>query len=162
MCGSVFTPNGTLFAGDNNYNLYRSDDNGISFRFTYQFPGQPNPNSAVTGYLWTVFVDSRNYIFVSIPGTNRLYRSINFGASFTQVLNTNAPQNDGFFIAITEDSSRNLYAATYSNSLYPTNPPILKSTNGGASWTVISRFAAVHLHNIKFNQADGLPICEHR
>ena len=155
MCNSAFTRNGTLFAGDNSFNLYRSDNNGASFRRVYQFPSQPNADSAVTGYVWTIFVDSRNYVFVSIPGTNRLYRSTNFGSSFTQVLATGSPRNDGFYIGMTEDSYGNLYAATYSNSLYPTNPPVLKSTNGGASWTVIQRFATVHLHTIKYNPADG-------
>ena len=60
MCGSVFSSNGTLFAGDNNYYLYRSDDNGSSFQVVYQFPQQPNPYSAVTGYVWMIFVDSHN------------------------------------------------------------------------------------------------------
>ena len=147
--------NGTLFAGDNDYTLYRSDDNGATFRQVYQFPLQPNPNSAVTGYVWTIFIDSRNNLFISIPGTNRMYRSVNWGTSFTQVLNTNGAQNDGFYIAMTEDSQKNLYAATYSNSIYPTNPAVLKSTNGGSSWSIIHRFAAVHLHNIKFNPANG-------
>ena len=155
MCGSAFMSNGTLFAGDNDYTLYRSDNNGQSFRQIYQFPLQPNPNSAVTGYVWTIFIDSRNNIFISIPGTNRMYRSTNWGTSFSQVLNTNSAQNDGFFIAMTEDSQRNLYAATYSNSIYPTNPSVLKSTNGGSNWAVIHRFAAVHLHNVKFNPANG-------
>jgi hypothetical protein len=155
MCGSAFTKNGTLFVGDNNFNLFRSDDYGVTFRFVNNFPVQPYPNSAVTGYVWNIFTDSRNYIFVSIPSTNRLYRSTNFGASFTQVLNTNTPKNDGFFIAMTEDSQGSLYAATYSNSVYPNNPPLLKSTNGGATWTVIHRFSAIHLHNVKFNPADS-------
>ena len=155
MCGSTFAPNGTLFAGDNNYDLYRSDNNGTSFRLIHQFPQQSNPNSQVAGYVWTIFVDSRNYIFVSIPGTNRLYRSTNFGSSFTQVLNTNGTQNDGFYIALTEDSARNLYAATYDNSIYPQSPAVLKSTNGGASWSVIRTFGCVHIHNVKFNPADG-------
>ena len=119
MYSSTFARNGTLFAGDNSYNLYRSDDNGSSFRLIYQFPTQFNPTSMVTGFVWNIFVDSRNYVFVSIPGTNRLYRSTNFGSSFSQVLNTNGTQNDGFYIALTEDSTRNLYSATYSNSIYP-------------------------------------------
>ena len=78
--------NGTLFAGDNDYTLYRSDDNGATFRQVYQFPLQPNPNSAVTGYVWTIFIDSTNNLFISIPGTNRMYRSANWGTSFRQVL----------------------------------------------------------------------------
>ena len=155
MCASVFAANGTLFAGDSNYKLYRSDDNGATFMQIYQFPAQSSPNSAITGYVLMIFVDSRGYIFVSIPGTNRLYRSLDFGASFTQVLTTGGSQNDGFYIAMTEDSQGSLYAATYSYSIYPQNPPLMKSSDGGANWTAIRRFSAVHLHNVKFNPANG-------
>ena len=155
MFGSTFAANGTLFAGDNNYNLYRSDNNGTSFRLIYQFPKQPNPTSAVTGYVLPIFVDSPDTLFVSVPGTNRLYRSTNFGSSFTQVLNTNGTQNDGFYIAMTQDSSGNLYTATYSNSISPLLPSVLKSADDGATWTIIQAFGSVHLHNVKFNPANG-------
>ena len=155
MCASVFAANGTLFAGDSNYKLYRSDDNGATFKQIYQFPAQSNPNTAVAGYVLMIFIDSRNSIFVSIPGTNRLYRSVDFGVSFTQVLSTGGSQNDGFYIAMTEDSQGSLYAATYCYSIYPQNPPLMKSSDGGANWTAIRRFSAVHLHNVKFNPANG-------
>ena len=138
MCASTFTNNGTLLAGDTNYTLYRSDDNGVTYRLIYQFPKQPNPNSAVTGYVINIYVDSRNYVFVSIPTTNRLYRSINFGSSFTEVLNTNGSQNDGFYIDLTEDSQGNLYTATYCNSISPLLPSVLKSIDGGATWKTIA------------------------
>ena len=153
MCGSAFSRNGTLFAGDTHYNLYRSDDRGVNFRLVWNFPAQPDPASTTAGYVWTVFVDSQDRIFVSIPGTNRLYRSTDFGVTFTQVSDSGAAQNDGFYIGLTEDSSGNLYAATYSGSL--PNPPVLKSTDGGDSWAVLRTFAAVHLHNVKFNPANG-------
>ena len=42
IVASTFSGNGTLFAGDNNYTLYRSDDNGTSFRLAYTFPSQTN------------------------------------------------------------------------------------------------------------------------
>lgn len=74
MYSSTFASNGRLFVGDNNYTLYRSDD-GSSFRLIYQFPKQSNPSSMVTGFVWNIFVDSRNSLFVFIPDTNRLYRS---------------------------------------------------------------------------------------
>lgn len=154
MLGSAFSLNGTLFAGDTNNNLYRSDDNGSSFRLIYTFP-QVSSVSNFKDYVWSIFVDSRNNIFVSIIGSNSLYRSTDFGASFNQVLNTNGTQNDGFYIAITEDSNGNLYTATYSNSVFPNLPPILKSTDGGATWMVIAEFSTVHYHNIKFNPYNG-------
>jgi hypothetical protein len=153
ICGSVYAANGTLFAGDSNYRLYRSDDDGATFRQIYQFPAQPNANSPIAGYVMMIFIDSRNYIFVSIPSTNRLYRSVDFGASFTQVLSNGATLNDGFYIAMTEDSNGALYAATYGFSLQ--NPPLQKSTDGGATWSAIRRFSTVHLHNVKFNPQNG-------
>jgi hypothetical protein len=155
MCASVYAGNGTLFAGDSSYKLYRSDDNGASFRQIYQFQAQPNPITAIAGYVLTIFVDSRGYIFVSIPGTNRLYRSVDFGASFSEVLATGGSRNDGFYIAMTEDSQGGLYAATYGYSTYPQSPPLMKSSDGGANWTAIRRFSAVHLHNVKFNPSNG-------
>jgi photosystem II stability/assembly factor-like uncharacterized protein len=155
MAGSYFASNGTLFAGDDNYNLYRSDDNGSSFRLTHTFPKQTSPVGNTAGYVRNVFVDSRSQIFVSIPCTNRLYRSTNFGGIFTEVLNTNGSQNDGFYIALTEDQNGSLYAATYDNSLYPQKPSILKSTDGGATWTKIFDAGTVHFHNVKFNPANG-------
>jgi len=75
MFSSYFASNGTLFAGDINYNLYRSDDNGFTFRLIYQFSTPQNPVTSIAGYVWTIFVDSRNNLFVSIPCSNRLYRS---------------------------------------------------------------------------------------
>jgi hypothetical protein len=155
MFSSYFAPNGTLFAGDIDYNLYRSDDYGVTFRLVYQFPKPENPVTMVTGYVWTIFVDSQNRLFVSIPCTNCLYRSTNYGASFTTVLHTNGTQNDGFYIAVTEDNQGNLYTATYCNSIYPNMPALLKSTNGGTSWMVIEQASAIHYHNIKFNPANG-------
>ena len=133
MCGSAYASNGTLFAGDNNYRLYRSDDNGATYYLVTQFPMQPNPASLIAGYVWMIFIDSRDCIFVSIPATNRLYRSTDFGVTFNEVLCTNASINEGFYIAMTEDYHGNLYAATYTNIRHPQNPPLLKSSDGGAT-----------------------------
>jgi hypothetical protein len=155
MFSSYFAPNGTLFAGDIDYNLYRSDDYGATFRLIYQFPKPFSPVTMVTGYVWTIFVDSQSNLFVSIPCTNRLYRSTNFGSSFTMVLNTNGTQEDGFYIALTEDSQGNLYTATYCNSVYPNYPALLKSADGGVSWSVVAQASAIHYHNVKFNPANG-------
>ncbi len=154
MVGSAFTSNGTLFAGDTNNHLYRSDDNGSSFRLIYTFP-EVSSTSNFKGYAWNIFFDSRGYIFVSIIGSNSLYRSTDFGNNFNKVLNINGTQTDGLCIAITEDSNGNLYVATYCNSVFPNFPPILKSTDGGGTWAVIAEFSTVHYHNIKFNPYNG-------
>ncbi len=157
IVSSAFTANRTLFAGDTGYTLYRSDDNGISFRQIFTFPSQFTPVGQVAGFVMTLFVDSRDFVFVSIPGTNRLYRSVDFGVSFVEVLNSNGTVNDGFYIAVAEDSVGSLYAATYVNSLAVQGnwPSILKSADSGATWFKILEVHAVHFHSVKFNPANG-------
>ncbi len=153
IVASTFSSNGVLYVGDTNYTLYRSENNGSSFSQIYEFPNQTNPTGYFVGYVMTLFIDSRGYIFVSIPGTNRLYRSTDAGASFTQVLNTNGTRNEGFFIALTEDLQGSLYTATFDNTIVSA---FLKSTDGGATWfKVLSLPGVAHLHNIMFNPANG-------
>jgi hypothetical protein len=151
---SAFSGNGTLFAGDNNYTFYRSDDNGTSFNLAYKFPAQTNSTSGFAGYTMMLFVDSNNHIFVSIPTTNRLYRSVDFGSTFTEVLKTNSTINDGFYVAMTEDQSGNLYTSTYSNN-DSNYPQTFKSTDGGATWKTIITCQVVHMHNVKVNPNNG-------
>jgi hypothetical protein len=55
-----------------------------------------------------LFIDSKDNIFVSIPGTNTLYRSTNFGLAFTEVLRTKGIYNGGYYVAMTEDALGNL------------------------------------------------------
>ena len=143
--------NGVLWAGDRTFGLWKSTDNGLSFQFVYRFPGVFDVANAYSGHVWTVFVDSRNYIFVSAGGTNGLYRSTNNGTSFMQVLNTNASRSEFFYIDMTEGQSGNLYTITYTNG--SAQPQILKSTNGGTSWTRIGTTISdvVHFHNIAYN-----------
>ena len=151
---STFSGNGTLFAGDTNYTLYRSDDNGSSFRLAYTFPSQTNDTTGFTGYVMMLFIDSKDNIFVSIPGTNRLYRSTNFGLAFTEVLRTNGIYNGGYYVAMTEDASGNLYTTTYCNSDID-YPQTFKSTDGGATWKSIVVCSVVHMHNVKVNPNNG-------
>ena len=103
------------------------------------------------GHLWTVYVDSRDYVFVSVISTNRLYRSIDGGATFQEVLNLNRPSNDGSIINMGEDELGNLYACEYGNSQQGAR--LFKSTSGGASgsWISLGNFATRHLHNVKMN-----------
>ncbi|MCW4024079.1 MAG: hypothetical protein NWF01_03475 [Candidatus Bathyarchaeota archaeon] len=151
MAASAYTENGTLFAGDYNYTIYRSDDDGLSFRKIYTIPPEVNPQSDRAGIVWTLFINSKNNLFVSVPSTNKLYRSSNFGASFNVVLNTNGTQKDGFFSAVTEGTNGTLYTATYGKSAYPEKPAVLKSTDNGATWTKTAEFAAASINNIKVN-----------
>ena len=144
--------NGTVFAGDNNYKIYKSTDSGVTFSNIYTIPAQPSPWGVHAGKVWTVFVDSRNYLLVSAGSTNRIYRSTDNGTSFTEVLNLNRSANDGMIISMTEDVSGNLYAAEYANV-----PParLYKSTDGGATWSYLRSWDARHLHAVKFNPYNG-------
>lgn len=157
--GNDVDANGVLWAGDKNFTLWKSTDNGVTFRSVYILPHEntvahyPNPQS---GIVWMVFVDSRGYIFVSAGGDkNCLYRSIDGGVNFNAVLNANDTTNRSFYIAMTEDNQGNLYAATYTIAVGVAQPLLLKSTNGGASWVKIGNFSIIHFHNIKFNPFNG-------
>ncbi|MCW4030373.1 MAG: hypothetical protein NWE92_12095 [Candidatus Bathyarchaeota archaeon] len=151
--GNDMDANGVLWAGDKNFNLWKSLDGGASFQFVYKLPGTYDASNAYSGLVWNVFVDSRGYIFASAGSTNGLFRSTNGGGLFSQVLNTNGSRYESFYIAMTEDDRGNLYTITYTGG-YAT-PLVLKSTNGGVSWTKIGSFSVLHFHNIKFNPANG-------
>jgi hypothetical protein len=145
--------NGVIWAGDKNFGLWKSTDNGASFQFVYRLPGAFDANNAYSGLVWNVFVDSRGFIFASAGGTNGLFRSTNGGASFSQVLNTNGSRSESFYISMTEDNAGSLYTVTYTDG--SAKPQLLKSTNGGAGWTQIGTFDILHFHNIKFNPSNG-------
>jgi hypothetical protein len=150
--------NGTIFAGDNNYNIYKSIDNGTTFTKIFTIQTQPNPWGLMAGRVWTTFVDSRNYVFVSAGGTNRLYRSTNYGTSFDMVLNVpdRSTYSDAHIISMTEDADHNLYAAEYADTMPPGGSRLWKSTDSGATWTSVSKtWSARHLHDVKYNPYNG-------
>ena len=155
FAGNDVDSHGVLWVGDKTFGLWKSVDDGVSFEFVYRLPGRFDPNNAYSGHVWNVFVDSRNFIFVSAGGTNGLYRSTNGGNSFTQVLNSNASRGESFYIDITEDQFGNLYTITYTDG--SAQPQILRSTNGGSRWTKIGGAISnvLHFHNIAFNPSNG-------
>ena len=147
---------GTIFTGDNNYQIYKSTDNGATFTKIFTIPAQPDPWGTMAGRAREVFVDSRDYVFVSAGSTNRLYRSIDGGASFDEVLNFNKPNNDGNVNRMTEDSSGNLYAPEYDNTPPSGGARLWKSTDNGTTWFALSKtWSARHLHAAKFNPYNG-------
>jgi hypothetical protein len=72
-----------------------------------------------------MWVDSRDYIYVSYT-TGKLFRSIDSGANFTEVLADNTASV--FVYSFAEDNSGNLYA-----SFYPTYN-LKYSSDNGATW----------------------------
>jgi len=150
--------NGTVFAGDSNYNIYKSTDCGITFTNIFTIPTQSNNWGLMAGRVWTTFVDSRDYVFVSAGGTNRLYRSINYGTSFSEVLNMpdRTTYADADIISMTEDASGNLYGAEYADTMPPGGSRLWKSTDGGGTWSSVSKtWSARHLHAVKYNPSNG-------
>ena len=150
--------NGTVFAGGNNYDIYKSTDSGITFTQIFTIPTQSNPWGLMAGRVWTTFVDSRDYVFVSAGATNRLYRSTNYGTSFTEVLNFpgRTTYADGHVIAMTEDADHNLYAAEYADTPPAGGSRLWKSTDSGATWSPVSKtWSARHLHAVKWNPYNG-------
>jgi hypothetical protein len=150
------TSNGTIFAGDNNYNIYKSIDNGTTFTkiFTIPLPPEPLQWGLMAGRVWTTFVDSRNYVYVSAGSTNRLYRSTDYGKTFTMVLDM--PDRDDYacadIITMTEDKYGNLYGAEYADTTPPGGCRLWKSTDQGATWNAVSqRWDARHLHGAFYN-----------
>jgi hypothetical protein len=122
---------GVLWAGDKNFNLYKSTDNGATFQPIYRLPGVYDAFNIYSGFVWNVFVDSRDNIFASAGGTGALFRSTDGGVNFTQVLKTNGTTNESFYISMTEDDAGSLYTVTYTNGR--AQPFMLKSVDGGST-----------------------------
>lgn len=144
---------GVLWAGDKNFGVWKSTDNGGSFQLVYRMPGVIDAGNIYDGLVWTVFVDSRDYIFASAGGTGGLFRSTDGGVSFVQVLRTNGTSNESFYVALTEDNVGALYVVTYTSG--KTTPYLLKSVDGGTNWVRVGNFGVFHFHNIKFNPYNG-------
>jgi len=144
---------GVLWAGDKNFNLYKSTDYGATFQQIYRLPGVYEPFNSYSGLVWNVFVDSRDYIFASAGGTGALFRSTDNGASFTQMLKTNGTTNEAFYISMTEDDAGSLYTVTYTNGR--AQPFMLKSIDGGFNWVRVGNFSVIHFHAIKYNPHNG-------
>jgi hypothetical protein len=149
FAGNDVDSKGVLWAGDRNFGVWKSVDNGGSFQLVYRMPGTLEAGNDYSGLVWMVFVDSRDHIFVSAGGTGGLFRSVDGGASFKQVLSTNGTTNESFYLSMTEDDSGSLYAVTYTNG--KAVPYMLKSVDGGASWVRVGNFSIVHFHAVKFN-----------
>jgi hypothetical protein len=147
--GSDVDSKGNIFVGYN-YGVYKSVDNGRTFTLVFTIPYQPDPWTLMAGRIWCVYVDSRDYVFVSAISTNRFYRSTDGGASFIEVLNLGRAWNDGGIINMDEDELGNLYACEYGADK---SARLFKSSTGGepGSWSNIRDFDTRHLHNVRMN-----------
>ncbi len=151
---------GNIYAGKQRQ-IYKSTDNGKTFTLIYTISAPPkawNTNAFYNGNeVLLVYVDSRDYVFVSAISTNRLYRSTDGGKTFSHVLNLKRVlwETDGSLIRMTEDQHGHLYAAEYGdcsrNDKGESLTRLWKSTNGGATWLDIKSWDARHLHSVDFN-----------
>jgi photosystem II stability/assembly factor-like uncharacterized protein len=141
--------NGTIIAGSV-ATIKKSVNGGATWTDIYTVPGSPTQ-------IRRVFVDSRDYIYVSGYGQASdwgIYRSIDGGANFTLVLST-----DCAIWAFDEDASGNLYAGDYGGTASG-QMRIWKSTDGGANWVQkYSNDRGVgqndHTHDIRIDPANG-------
>jgi hypothetical protein len=143
--------NGIIYAGKID-TIYKSTDQGATWSSIYTVPGSPTQ-------IRKVFVDSRNYVYVSGYGGSSawgLYRSTNGGTTWAKVI-TEDTNCDVW--GMDEDASGNLYAGEYSWS-YAGQTQIWKSTDGGANWTVkYSLDTGVgqqdHVHDLRVDPTSG-------
>jgi hypothetical protein len=148
--GSDVDSDGNIYVGYQ-YKIYKSTDNGETFSLIHTIPTQSNPQPDYAGRVWCVFIDSRDYVFVSAGSTNRLYRSMDGGESFGEVLNMNRALNDGQIANIAEDENGHLYGAEFCATGYSLNPRLWKSTDGGVNWSAVKSWSVGHLHGVYFN-----------
>ena len=125
----------TLFMGDSSDTLWKSTDNGRTFASIFTIPEQSSESALFADRVMMVFVDSRDYIFVSGGSTNRVYRSTDAGASFDEVLNFQRGANDAQTWAMEEDPENNLYVVEYGVQTGSVSGGRLwKSYDDGANW----------------------------
>lgn len=134
--------------------IKKSTDGGANWTDIYTIPGNPT-------ICYRVFVDSRDYIFVSsLPATGTaggLYRSIDGGANFTKVL---AMANDCLVWGMDEDANGKLFIGEYSANDQGTMQ-IWKSTDSGANW--VQKYVTAknhageehHVHDLRIDPRNG-------
>lgn len=117
---------GHIYVGVTGGGIYRSTDGGITF-----------PDIALNGVnIVTIYVDKYNYdriiVSASSTTTNGIFLSTNAGANYTDNL---TPGTNSW--AIIQKTATEFYSVGTSSGY-----PVLKSTNAGLNWTIISNFTA--------------------
>lgn len=144
---------GNIYAGYINI-IKKSTNGGATWTNIFTIPNSPI-------LVRRVFVDSRDYIYVSgwiadassVAGS--LWRSIDGGANFTEVIDTD---NGCCVWGIDEDSLGNIYAGEYSSGLSGTTQ-IWKSSDDGATWVQkftygVSGANVYHVHDVRIDPAN--------
>lgn len=90
--------------------------------------------SGIITSIRTMFVDSRGYIHLTPNGGGKVYRSIDGGQTYASTYTWAFAVEDT--MSFTEDDQGTLWTHSYS---YPTKSvELIKSTDGGATWTEVS------------------------
>lgn len=132
---------GRLFLGADN-DVYRSLDAGTTWTLIKSGAG------VETIQPYTIFVDSRNYVYVVLSkggGLFDIFRSTDNGDTWTAVL-----EDISSTWHMTEDPSGNLYLNTYTASA---NDFIYNSTDSGATWNLFYNMSGLGVDHIHWVEA---------
>jgi len=135
----------TVIAGSAlNGDVYRSIDEGLTWQKIWTVPGTPDR-------ILTVFVGSRDQIFVVMDGDYKLWRSIDKGDSWQISFPDAGCYPDG----LTEDPSGALYLATISSQNGFCN--VYKSIDAGITWSLVLSYSGTgkHFHHVQLNPRNG-------
>lgn len=136
---STSVPNlGTL-----NYSyLSKSTDNGVTWTMLYY----------ATGSIICLYEDSHGYLYIGVGF--KVYRSIDLGVTFSQVLDFTAVSGKLILSNITENVNGDIYIGRYQAA--NNNVAIFKSTDGGATFNSIYAEAVhQHCHAVKCDPVTG-------
>jgi len=145
ICASDVMKDGvTVIAGGYTGEVYRSPDEGVTWQKIWQHP-------ALTDKIDMVFVDSRDAIFVA-GDRQGIYRSINRGDTFELVWNEVAGDVPvgAYHDAMAETEDGTLYLGVVDQG-NPGGRWILKSTDGGATWSHHAQLPGKHVHFVRYN-----------
>ncbi len=143
----------TIYAGGGLGNRYRSTDGGESWSdFAQSIPSDNLSGVAVDpGNPNTIYCSA--FSFPVADGTEGVYRSTDFGASWSHILTQNA-----WTIRIDPSNPEMIWAGGAGPS-YLTDPRVWRSTNGGATWTQyeleIEHYFAPSVHVLEVDPGNG-------
>lgn len=154
-----------LYAAKGN-EIYRSADGGSTYALWHTLPRTLDAGASdlFQKRTYCLMIPTRisgetvDRMLVSEHGSDNLYYCADISQAdptFTSVIHianvSNGVMKGGVMSPVTEDSDGNLYLGWYSNGLGYYDAKVYKSTDRGASWSMIKNFSGQHMHNVKVN-----------